>query len=100
MSDIEFVSGLIVKATHEKAPEYVKAALSIKREELIAWLQSRSDEWINVEVRESRGGKWYAAVNNYKREGNQAQPAKPREPVKNCPQPDQGGFEDDDIPFE
>lgn len=97
MSDIEYVNGLIVKAPHERAPGYVKAALSIRREELIAWLQSRSDEWINLDVKESQGGKWYAAVNTYKRD--QAQPPKRREPVKNCPQPDQGGFPDDDIPF-
>lgn len=31
------------------------------------------------------------------RDGEPRQPS--RAPVKDCPQPDQGGFEDDDIPF-
>lgn len=30
-SDIEFVDGLIVKAPHERAPDFVKASISIKR---------------------------------------------------------------------
>ena len=35
-TDSKFINGLIVKAPNEKAPEYVKAKLSIRREELIA----------------------------------------------------------------
>lgn len=39
MSDnITFIGGLIAKAPNEKAPEYVKARLSIKRKDLIDWL--------------------------------------------------------------
>ena len=62
----EFINGLIVKAPNENAPEYVKAKISIKREELIAWLQTREGEWINADVKVSQGGKWYAAVDNWK----------------------------------
>ena len=95
MSDIEFVDGLLVKAPHDNAPDFVKASISIKREELIAWLQGKSGEWINLDVKVSRGGKWYASVNDWK--------PKESKPVPNCPQPDQGnagdGFADDDIPF-
>lgn len=64
--DIQFIDGLIVKAPNENAPEYVKAKLSIKREELIAWLQGQSGEWINADVKESQAGKWYAAVDNWR----------------------------------
>lgn len=66
MSDIKFVDGLIVKAPHENAPDFVKASISIKREELIAWLQAQEGEWINAQVKESRAGKWYAAVDEWK----------------------------------
>jgi hypothetical protein len=62
----EFVNGLIVKAPHDNAPEYVKAKLSIRREEMIAWLQSKQGEWVNADVKVSQGGKWYAAVDNWK----------------------------------
>lgn len=62
-----FISGLIAKAPPERAPDYVKALLSIKREELIAWLQEQTGDWINAEVKVSRNGKWFAAVNAYKK---------------------------------
>jgi hypothetical protein len=67
--DIEFVNGLIVKAPREGAPDFVKAAVSIKVADMMAWLQGRyaaGDEWVNVDVKEARSGKWYAAVNTYK----------------------------------
>src|SRR5207342_3320309 len=42
----KFIDGLIFKAPHENAPDYVIAKISIKRQELIAWLQSQEGEWI------------------------------------------------------
>jgi len=68
MSDIEFVDGLIVKQPHEKAPDFVKCSISIKRKDLGNWLRGKSDDWINIDVKESRNGKWYAAVNDFKPE--------------------------------
>lgn len=71
-NDIEFVDGLIVKAPHEKAPDYVKAQISIKVEDLGKWLRGKykasleNDGWINLDVKESKGGKWYASVSTYK----------------------------------
>ena len=73
MSDIQFVNGLIIKPPHEKAPDFVKAAISIKREELLTWLRTQTDEWINIDVKESKGGKWYAAVNDWKPDDNSRQ---------------------------
>lgn len=64
--EIEFVNGLIVKAPHERAPDFVKASISINVKELSAWLSGRSDEWVNIDVKESRGGKWYASVSTFK----------------------------------
>lgn len=87
MSDKEFVDGLIVKAPHEKAPDFVKCSISIKRKDLGNWLRGKDEDWINVDVKVSKDGKWYAEVNNWKPESQpqQAQPAN-------------NSF-DDDIPF-
>ena len=63
---VEFVDGLIVKAPNENAPDFVKAAISIKRSELISWLSTKTDDWINLDVKESKAGKWYASVNDFK----------------------------------
>lgn len=103
MSDNKFINGLIVKAPIDKAPEYVKARLSIKREELIAWLQSERGEWVNADIKVSQGGKWYAAVNDWKPSGGSSgsrggAPQRER-PVRATDQP-AGDFPDsDDIPF-
>ena len=89
-NDNKFINGLIVKAPNENAPEYVKAKLSIKREELIGWLQSESGEWINADIKVSQGGKWYVAVDTWKpKEGSQPRQAAPQAEA----------FDADSIPF-
>lgn len=94
----EFVNGLIVKAPNEKAPDFVKCSISIKREELMTFLVSKQpDEWINLDVKVSKGGKWYAEVNNWKPEAQAGMPAQqPQQPSQNSPQHDEFS---DDIPF-
>ena len=67
--EIEFVDGVIVKAPHENAPDFVKASISIKVEALGMWLRAKhkaGEEWVNVDVKEAKSGKWYAAVSNFK----------------------------------
>ncbi|GAP67360.1 hypothetical protein MBSD_n2681 [Mizugakiibacter sediminis] len=96
MSDAQFISGLIVKAPHERAPEYVKAKLSIKREELIAWLQGQAGEWINADVKVSAGGKWYAVVDMWKPDNAKQAP---REKRKSTPAGRDVPPPDDDLPF-
>lgn len=90
--EIEFVDGLIIKAPHEKAPDYVKASISIKVVDLGRWLRAKykagNTEWINIDVKEAKSGKWYAAVSTFKpKSKEEAKPA--------------GRFDDmaDDIPF-
>jgi hypothetical protein len=65
-NEIEFPNGLMVKAPRDGAPDFVKAAISIKREELIEWLENRDGDWINLDVKEAKSGHWYAAVNTFK----------------------------------
>ena len=97
MSDeIEFVDGLIVKAPHERAPDFVKASISIKVVDLGKWLRAQykagNTEWINIDVKESKGGKWYAAVNTYKPEPKAERTGGSQSQRKSNEQ-------DDDIPF-
>lgn len=87
MSDKEFADGLIVKAPHENAPDFVKASISIKRKDLGNWLRSKDDEWINLQVKVAKSGKWYAEVDSWKPDGKKEKRA------------DSAEFEDDDIPF-
>lgn len=62
----DFVNGLMAKKPNEKAPDFVKCNLSIKREDLIAWLSEKDGDWINVDIKESgRTLNWYAEVNTW-----------------------------------
>lgn len=66
MSDIEFVNGLFVNKPKEGAPDFIKANISIKRKDLGNWLRGKEDDSISIVVKESKNGKWYAAVDNWK----------------------------------
>lgn len=99
-NETEFLNGLIVKGPNENAPEYVKAKISIKREELIASLQAKDGEWVNLDVKVSQNGKWYAAVDNWKPNGGgERQAARPSRDAAPAQQVAQNDFADDDIPF-
>jgi len=105
----KFIDGLIFKAPHENAPEYVIAKISIKRQELIAWLQSQTGEWINADLKESQQGKLYAAVDDWKPGGGERGAARSSTPQRQEPAPKREAapasrdfgddFADDDIPF-
>ena len=66
MTDKQFVDGLIIKPPHEKAPDFVKCAISIKRKDLGNWLRDRDEDWINLDVKVAKSGKWYSEVNDWK----------------------------------
>jgi len=66
MTDKIFVNGLIVKPPRENAPSFVKCSISIRRDELTDWLNKQEGEWVNVDVKEAKSGKWYAEVNTWK----------------------------------
>ena len=96
MSDPIFVNGLIVKAPNDKAPDFVKAAISIRVEELITFLSEQKTEWVNIDVKESKKGKWYAQVNTFKPESKQDEAIR----QSATPQAPEGANDfDDDIPF-
>lgn len=113
MSDKKFIDGLIVKAPRDGAPDYIVGKLSMKREQLIAWLQQQSGEWVNADIKIAQSGNWYAQVDDWKsnRQGGGNAPQRPQSPAqqydqardqrlrdhqRNTPADD---FADDDIPF-
>ena len=110
-NDIEFIDGFFAKAPHENAPEFVKAKVNIKREELLSWLSGRSDEWINIDIKEGRSGKWYASVDNWQPNENQTTHYQDPPPATfNLPQGDglneipygngsSTDFDKEDVPF-
>jgi len=96
--ETEFVPGLFVKAPHHKAPDFVKASISIKVEELGQFLREKykaKEEWVNIDVKESKGGKWYAAVSTYKPKEREDT----TEPKRGGSSKVGGGHIEDDIPF-
>jgi hypothetical protein len=95
MNEAKYLNGLIAKPPHEKAPDFVKCKLSIKRAELMQSLHDMDGEWINLVVKESKGGKWYAQIDEWK--PNRSQNGNERsqvEPAKAEPR-----FDDETIPF-
>lgn len=83
-----FAKGIYVKPPSENSPDFVKFAMSIKRNEAMGWLQSQSDEWVNLQVKEAKSGKWYCEVDTWKPDPNRSKQVQP------------DPFElDDDIPF-
>ena len=85
MSDINFPKGFIFKKPHENAPDFVKGKVSIKMDEFIEWARANhKNGWVNIDLKESREGKYYAAKDDF-------------EPKKQ--EPKQEDFHDDPIPF-
>lgn len=102
--EVKFIDGLIVKAPRDGAPDFIKLCLSIKRLDLIAWLQQQDGEWVNADVKEARSGKLYAAVDDWKPTPRADGPQSTRGGGPSRPAPSSGpvggdDFEPDNIPF-
>ena len=60
-----FADGLIVKR-NENAPEFVICNLSVKVGEFINFIQQhQSNGWVNLQVKQSKGGKYYCEVDTW-----------------------------------
>ena len=98
MSEIEFINGLMFKAPNEKAPDFVKAKGSIKVSELMAWLDGRETEWVNFDVKVSKGGKWYAAIDTWEPTKDQ-QYTEGMTQAKKAAEPGADFLDDLEVPF-
>jgi hypothetical protein len=87
MSDQKvFVDGLLVKLPDDNAPDFVKLKLSIKLDEFGPWVAARKkadpdSEWMNIEIKEGRSGKWYAELNTWKPSADQSAQQPARQPA-------------------
>lgn len=66
-----FVDGMIIKSKSESTPDWVKEKISLKLDEFGAWVaaQKKADpslEWINIDIKQSQGGKLYAERDMWK----------------------------------
>jgi len=95
MPEKELAKGIFFKDPHPNAPDFVKGKISIRIEEFKKFLEEKSgDEWINLQISESRGGKNYISVDNWKPNASKAKTESYTPPSQ--PQP---YVADDDIPF-
>lgn len=100
MDDKVFVDGMMAKRPDDGAPDFVKLKLSLKLDEFGPWVaaqkaQDPSLEWLNIEIKEGRSGKWYAERNMWKPSGDQ--PA--RQPSRSGPPRNVQPMPNDDIPW-
>ena len=77
--DRDFVNGMIVKKPNSNAPEWVKAKMSIKLDDFKGWIggfvkANPDDEWINIDIKESQKGTWYAERDTWKPEKKDLNP--------------------------
>lgn len=92
MSDLDLIGGIFAKEPHEKAPDFVKARMSVKLADLASYMRQLKAEdpdieWLNFDVKVARSGKWYCARDNWK----------PQSKAENTPKA-QDDF-DSDVPF-
>ena len=62
-----------------------------KRKDFGNWLRSKPDEWLNLDIKESRNGKWYVSVDTWQPDAEKVA-QKPAEAVS-------GDDFDDVVPF-
>jgi len=91
----DLIEGLYPKPKHANAPEFVIGKLSINLEQFMPfvrqWCKDHPGEnWMNIDMKESKGGKGYAVEDTWKPEKN-TPPA-----AQSAPKQDE--FEDD-LPF-
>lgn len=74
MSDSELIGGFFYKEPRNGAPDFVRGSISIKIEDFREWFKNHlksnpDEEWVNIDLKISRQGKPYAAVNTWKPDG-------------------------------
>jgi len=65
--EIVFANWFIPKDI-SNAPDFVKGKVSIKKDEFITFLNEQDWDWVNLDILESKEGKLYAKLNDWKPE--------------------------------
>ena len=78
MSDKIFANGIFFSKPDSSAPSFVLGKLKIKADEAIQFIKDNQNEagWLTLEIKNSREGKAYLEVNNYRKPEAAAKPAK------------------------
>ena len=63
----EFPQGIRFKRPHDNAPDFIKGQISIKVDELVAWLSDK-EGWVNLDLKLSKKGNLYLEENTWKKE--------------------------------
>ena len=86
-----FADGFSFKR-NDNAPEFVVGRMSIKVEDAIVWMKSNAKNgWVNLDVKQSKGGKYYCELDTWE--------AKPKNEQPNHPEPVAVQEEEDELPF-
>jgi len=92
-NETDFIDGFFAK---EPKRDFIKCSISIKKADFTNWykkqLQNKEDDWINIDVKEGKSGKWYAQINTWR-------PEKPTESKNDSELKSLGDSIPDDIPF-
>tara|TARA_R110000851_G_scaffold238681_6_gene391461 strand:- start:474 stop:767 length:294 start_codon:yes stop_codon:yes gene_type:complete len=94
--DKKFIDGFFVK---EPTRDFIKCSISIKKADFTDWfrneLKTSDDDWINIDVKEGKSGKWYAEQNMWRPDKSE----KPSEPKNDGELKSLGQTIPEDIPF-
>jgi hypothetical protein len=66
MDNTKFPQGIRAYKPHEKAPSFVKANISIKREELQEWMDQHGSD-IKLQLKEAKTGNFYLEIDTYQK---------------------------------
>ena len=66
-----FAKGLFYKNPPEGAPTWLNGKISIFVDDFAQFLEEHAEAggWMNIDIKESKGGKLYAELNTYKKQG-------------------------------
>jgi hypothetical protein len=97
----DFPKGLIFKKPHDNAPSFVKGTLSIKVNEFIEWIKlNNTNGWCNIDLKESKDGKYYSQLNTYQKQEPRANYERASDETKNSyEEADKDENGNDDLPF-
>ena len=65
-----FIDGLSITKPSGNAPKFVIGKVSMNLDKLIPFLQDKANAkgWVNIDLLESKGGKLYFKLNEYKKD--------------------------------
>lgn len=96
MSDIEFMEGFFAAKPREGKPDWIKATVDVDLDSAIAFLEKKKsdgEQKLQFELRESKGGKFYAAIDHWTPDSSAG--SAPKLSVVSAPKDSTGA----DVPF-